>query len=119
MRPKRSRQASTSALTGRLRHVGGLDLGDAAFVLDQLAGGLRGLEVQVAAVDAGALAGQQDGDRLAVAPARADRAATGDQGHFPVQSEHVSSLSFRLIRVGPSYRAMLLSELERGQVLHK
>ena len=76
---------------GRLRHVAGLHLGDAAFLLDQLAGGLRGREIEVAAEDAGALPGKKNGNRLAVSPALADRAAARYQGDLAIQPEHVIS----------------------------
>ena len=73
---------------GGLRHVAGLDFGDAAFLADQVPGDLRGLQVEVAAEDGGALPGQQDGDRLAVSPAFADRSAARDQGDLFIESEH-------------------------------
>jgi hypothetical protein len=80
---------------GGAGHVADLHLRHAAFGLDQFAGGLCGFLIQVAAIDAGALARQQHGDRLAVAPAFPHRPAPRHQGDFSIESEHACSLLVR------------------------
>ena len=76
---------------GRVRHVAGPYLTGAAFRLDQFTGLLRGLQIQIAAENTGALSGQQDGNRLAIAPTFTHGSAPRDEGHFSIESKHVDS----------------------------
>ena len=70
-------------------HVAGLHFGVAAFGADQVASGLRGFQMEIAAIHSGTLARQKHRNGLAIAPAFSQRAATGNQRHFSVESEHL------------------------------
>ena len=59
----------------------------AAFAFDDAPGLVRGVEIEVHAEHPGALPREQHRDRLAIAPARPDGTATGDQHHLAIQPE--------------------------------
>ena len=95
MRPNRFTQSSTAALTSLgLGHVDAARDAGAAFLLDDGLGDVGCLLAQIDAIDLGALARQQHGRGLAVAPHLgvgivADRAGTGYEGDFVLEAEHV------------------------------
>ena len=76
-----------------LRHVDAAREAGAAFLLDDGLGDVSGLLAQIDAIDRGALARQQHGRGLAVAPhlgvgVVADRAGTRNEGDFALEAEH-------------------------------
>ena len=77
----------------RISDIGRHHVRFAAFIGDDFACRFGGLEIQIATEYLRSLPGQQCGDGLAVTPSLAQRAATCHQGHFPIQSEHINSLT--------------------------